>query len=246
MLYSILEVKMDKNTKIILAVIAAVVVVCVCGACATFAILAAFVPAMTTRMVQQNFPEIQIDPAETFQFDFEPGETLEVNPGELLEGLENMFMEDPQEISKLASEIVEFDLPAGYEPAYGFDFNQMKMAGFNAANDKYLLVMQFPPDADLDIQKMMRQMDQGNMWKPNWWGPHMWGSTSREVDRYLMTIRGQVVPVVVSEGGDGLLDPYRSVATAFEGQNGPVLVVAVSPQDAWDQNEIDTLLGSIR
>jgi hypothetical protein len=237
---------MDKNTKIILGVVAAVVVVCVCGACATLAIFATVIPALTTRAVTQNFPEIQIDPD---AFQIEPGEPLQVNPGELLEGLEQMFTEDPQEIEQLSDEIVEFDLPAGYEPAYGMDFMLMKMAGFEANNpDKHILAIQFPPEAEIDIGKMMLQMREGNVWGPHgWgWGKGWWDLDTKEVDRYLMTIRGQEVPVIVSEGGDSSGFPNRSAVTAFEGQNGPVLFVVTSDRDAWDQAEVDALLDSIR
>jgi len=238
---------MDKNTKIILAVVAAVVVICVCGACATLAIFATVIPALTTRAVTQNFPEIQIDPGETFQFDFEPGEPLDVNPGELLEGLEQMFIEDPQAFEQLSAEIVEFDLPAGYEPAFGMDFMMMKMAGFDADNpDKHILVIQFPPDAEMDIGKMMLQMKEGNVWGPHGWGQGWWDLDPKEVDRYLMTIQGQEVPVIVSEGGDNSGFPNRSAVTAFEGQNGPVLFVVTTDRDAWDQAEVDALLDSIR
>jgi hypothetical protein len=192
-------------------------------------------------------PEIQIDPGETFKFELEPGKPIEVNPGELLEGLDQMFMEDPLAIQQLSDQIVEFDLPASYEPAFGMDFMMMKMAGFEANSpDKHILLVQFPPEADIDIGKMMLQMKEGNIWGPHGWGQGWWDLDPKEVDRYLMTIRGQEVPVIVSEGGENSGFPNRSAVTAFEGQNGPVLFVVTSDRNAWDQEEVDAILNSIR
>ena len=60
-----------------------------------------------------------------------------------------------------------------------------------------------------------------------------------------VTLRGQEVTLIVSEGVNSENVSYRQISVAFEGKGGPALLLFSESVEAWDQAAVDEFLASI-
>jgi hypothetical protein len=136
------------------------------------------------------------------------------------------------------SAIAEFDLPAGYT----FEFNT-SMLGYTVTSYKgpagpsHLYLIQSEQESDGDeLEKMLTQLVPGSS-DPN--------TRLTVIENRPVTIRGQEVTLIVSEGVNSENVSYRQATALFEGRGGPALLVFSESLEAWDQAALDELLASI-
>jgi hypothetical protein len=151
--------------------------------------------------------------------------------------------EDAAEVAAIASGIVDYSLPAGYQEAFGMSFFNFDIVAFSSSASRrhMIMLMQMPPGAGLDQADMERQMEQSlqqQMGRRNY--------RVQVVDEITTTIRDQPVTLTVSEGTDDEGTAIRQVAGVFEGKNGVVLLMIMGPQQGWDQAGIDAFIASLR
>ena len=66
------------------------------------------------------------------------------------------------------------------------------------------------------------------------------------VGQQQVTVRGQTVTLVLSEGTNSSGQPYRTLTGVFQGKGGPALLSVEAPLSQWNQAEVDAFLASIR
>lgn len=146
---------------------------------------------------------------------------------------------DSQHITKLASKIADFDLPEGYTSEFSAE-----MAGYTLATYKgtsgpsHLYLIQSEKEADgEELQHMLTQLAPGSS-DPN--------TRMIVIENRPVTVRGQEVTVVISDGTNSDGDPYRQATVAFQGKGGPALLVLSEPMDRWNDETIASFLASIQ
>jgi hypothetical protein len=100
----------------------------------------------------------------------------------------------------------------------------------------YLIQSEKESDGD-ELAKMLAQLAPGSS-DPN---TRMTVSLERPV-----TLRGQEVTLIVSEGVNSENVSYRQITAAFEGKSGPALLMFSETVEDWDQAAVDEFLASIR
>ncbi len=121
---------MSRNGKIILAIVAVVLVLCI-GAVAVGALFFARTSSSISQVVQlaEELP------------------AQEVNTP------------DSESVGELANSIVDFDLPEGYAPEASVNLLGFKVATFSPGDGKsHLYLMQFPPSAEVNREAMEKQL----------------------------------------------------------------------------------------
>lgn len=145
---------------------------------------------------------------------------------------------DTDQVYSAADEIVNFDLPAGYDPDFSTHLMGYTVAAFNPGDGhSHLYLIQ--SENESDGEKLADMLDRlaVNTGDPQ---THMTVIETRPV-----TVRGQEVTLVISDGVNSEGASYRQAAVAFQGLGGPVLLVISEPVDSWDQAKVDALLASI-
>jgi hypothetical protein len=145
---------------------------------------------------------------------------------------------EADKVASIAAEIVAFDLPTGYSPEFSASLSGYKMVSYNPGDGhSHLFFIQSEKDSDGDkLAKMISQIVPGE-YEPQ---TRMTISETR-----LVTIRGQEVTMVISDGVTSEGETYRQVMIAFEGNGGPALVMLSEPVARWNQEQVDAFIASI-
>lgn len=148
--------------------------------------------------------------------------------------------QDPVAVETTVNEIVDFDLPAGFQPQSSLDLLGMKMAMYqNDANNNFMVVMQLPIAAGQDTIEQMQQAFERNT------GRNF--SNMKVIEQRDLTVRGQPAKMIISEGLEGESNtPIRQMLVAFEGSGGTAMITVFGPSDSWDQDTYDRMVESIR
>lgn len=144
---------------------------------------------------------------------------------------------DPDEIAKMRQEIAEYDVPEGYNE------NAMRLFGIQAiilsgyGSPENIFLMSFPTNTELsqeDIDKALEQMSQQNQ-----------NAVWEQVDILPVTIQGQSVSMIVSEGSVGEYT-QRRMQCYWQGDHGMLALQISGSVEDWDQSIVDAFLASIR
>ncbi|HRE27377.1 MAG TPA: hypothetical protein PK954_12135 [Anaerolineales bacterium] len=129
--------------------------------------------------------------------------------------------------------IAGLDVPDDFHPAYGLDLGSSRIAGFDGADQRSHLVL---AEAPLSIGAT---------------APMPWVTRPNTDDLNVIALRSTVargrpatIAIALGVSNDGLA--YRVVSLAFEGRNGPALLVLNTPESEWDEAAVDALIGSLR
>ena len=146
---------------------------------------------------------------------------------------------DTRQAAATAAEIADFELPAGYTA----DFS-VAMSGYSAvayspgdAHSHLYLVQSSQPADGAALEKGLADLVPGSR------------DTSARmviVENRRVTVRGQAVTAVISEGINSENIAYRQLMAAFQGKGGPALLALSTPVATWDEAMVDALLASIR
>lgn len=164
--------------------------------------------------------------------------------GKLAQFADNSTTEKPQEVTQIASEIAEFDLPAGYETQYGMKIADFSMVQYATRDEEnYIFLTQFPSGTSISMDEMMRQIERNGR-VPN---SHRYNMDTALVEQKTITIRSQETKLSISEGTTNEGNPFRLASATFQG-NGkrPTLLVFVGSADQWTMQTVEDFISSIR
>ena len=150
-----------------------------------------------------------------------------------------MFTEDPVEVHQIASDIMDYDLPPGYEEQMAmnmFGLGDMVIL-VNDDRGQVIAFLQFKAGIPMDEEQVRHQM-QSSIQRQ--------GETQMTyVGEWPATIRGQEVMVQEYEGISEEGIPMRELITVFEGKAGNIFLMIMGADSTWDQSEIENFMESI-
>jgi hypothetical protein len=146
---------------------------------------------------------------------------------------------DPEHVMKLASNIADFELPEGYTSEFSAEMAGYTLAAYKGASGpSHLYLIQSEKEADgKELENMLTQLAPGSS-DPN--------TRMTVIENRPVSIRGQEVTLVISDGTNSDGEYYRQITAAFQGKGGPALLVFSETIDRWNDEMIDALLTSIQ
>jgi hypothetical protein len=160
---------------------------------------------------------------------------------ELVRWADTNTSEDPQDVATIAAEIAEFDLPAEFGSPYGMHFMDFTSVGYlSQSGHTHIYLTQFPKDAHVDVDEMMRMLNQGGQAEGPWVG-----SQITEVEQKPVTVRGQESTLSIGEGQSSDGEVFRVATVSFQGKGGQALLMVAGPLDEWDLEMVETLVTSV-
>jgi hypothetical protein len=164
--------------------------------------------------------------------------------GKIVQWADQNTTENPQEVAQTASGIASFDVPENFSKQYGMKLGDFTMVQYMTQDEKSIIfVTQFPAGTSIDMDEMMRQINEGGRNPDSPW----YKMDSTLVEQRPVTIRGEETTLSVSEGTteQGIL--YRMANATFQGNGeGPALFMIVGPADQWDTSLVDNFIISVR
>lgn len=141
-------------------------------------------------------------------------------------------------VASAAAEIADFDLPAGYNPEISARLKGYSLVSYNPGDgNSHLYLIQSENESDgKKLANMLEQMTPGF---------HDAQTRMTVIESRLVTIRGEDVTLVISEGVTSEGETYRQITVPFQGKSGPSLLVFSEPITRWDQETADALIASI-
>ena len=163
--------------------------------------------------------------------------------------LDRMVIDDPEEVDIKARQIIDYDLPPGYEEQSIVDmfFGKMLMiegnTGTTAGNGSGIFIMIFEMTAnfDMDREEMRLRIEsemQTRMRSEGW--------VLKLVEEKPTVIRDQKTTLLVYEGTDEFGNQLKQIVTTFDGKNGLIMLMMAGREDAWNNFDIDAFIMSIR
>jgi len=146
---------------------------------------------------------------------------------------------NPDDVANAASEIADFEPPAGYASEFTASLLGYTVAAYNPGDGhSHLYLIQSEKEADSEkLEQMLADLVPGSK-----------NSNTRltVVENRAATIRGQAATLVISDGVNSEGASYRQVTAAFQGKGGPALLVLSGPTEHWDQSAMDAFIASIK
>ncbi|MEO8356657.1 MAG: hypothetical protein ABI621_12135 [Chloroflexota bacterium] len=143
------------------------------------------------------------------------------------------------QITNAAAGIADFDLPADYRPEFSASLEGYTFVSYNPAdNHSHLYLIQSEKESDGErLASAVEQIAPGS------YDPQ---TRMTIIETRPVTVRGQEVTLVISEGDTSEGEIYRQVTVAFQGKGGPALLVLSEPVTSWDQDKVDAFIASIQ
>ncbi len=157
--------------------------------------------------------------------------------------MENIASGDPTSVAKIQDEIAMFDIPPGYQPIVMtmFMYDIVNLTPETTNSNTMIMMMQYNGILSGNDEQMMEQLRQAAEQQSN---PS--GTSMQVVDSFDTIIRGETAIVTVSEGEYYEGFTLRQWTTAFQGNNGPTILIIQGPAEAWDDQLVDDFIKSIR
>jgi hypothetical protein len=157
---------------------------------------------------------------------------------------ESNTSEDPQKVAQIASAIAAFDVPEGFTKQYGIKIGDWNLVQYMTGDENTILfVTQFPAGTSINVDEMMRQIQQNSRRESSPW----YGMTTTVVEQKPVTIRGQETTMSISEGKNNQGVQYRMANAKFQGNGeGPAMFLIVGPTDQWDDQILENFIASIK
>lgn len=146
---------------------------------------------------------------------------------------------DTNQAANIAADIADFDLPSGYMADFSAAVSGYSVVAYNPGDDhSHLYLIQSSQAADgAALEKGLAELIPG---------ARDTNSRMTVIENRPVTVRGQAVTAVITEGTNSENDQYRQLMVAFQGKGGPALLALSTPVEAWDEAMVDALLTSIR
>jgi hypothetical protein len=164
--------------------------------------------------------------------------------GKIVNWAQSNTSEDPARVAQVASEIADFEIPAGFNKHYAMKLGDLTLVQYMTDNEKVVLIVtQFPAGISINPDEMLRDIRNGSR-DPNspWYNMDM-----QLVEQRPVTIRGEETTLSISEGIDDKGTQYRMANAKFRGKaNGPALMTIAGPVDQWDLAIVEDFIASIQ
>jgi len=141
-------------------------------------------------------------------------------------------------VAKAAAQIAGFDLPPGYEPAFGLHALGYTVVAYDPGDDRsHLYLIQSADAADgAALESALQRRLPGSRDAKD---------RMTVIEQRPFTLHDQPVTLVISAGTNGAGEEIQQLTTVFPGRGGPVLLVLLEPAGRWNQATVDTFLTSI-
>ncbi len=142
-----------------------------------------------------------------------------------------------------ATQIAEFDVPAGYAADFGMDLGGTVMVGYSKPDTaSHFFLIQAPESSGMDraqLEQALRDALASNADNET--------VQAAEVEEIPMTIRGEEVTATVGSGtGSDGAAAVRVLTVPFTGNGGPALLMFQTAEADWNQAEVDAFIASFR
>jgi hypothetical protein len=146
---------------------------------------------------------------------------------------------DAQHVTELAAKIADFTLPEGYTSEFSAEMAGYTLAAYKGLSGPgHLFLIQSEKEADgEELQRMLTQLAPGSS-DPN--------TRMTVIENRPVTVRGQEVTLVISDGVNHEGNSYRQATVAFQGKGGPAMLILSESLDLWSDGTVDALLASIQ
>ena len=153
-------------------------------------------------------------------------------------GSANSINTDAEHVASAAAEIADFELPAGYRADFTARLMGYTVAAFNPGDGhSHLYLIQSEEETDGDkLAGMLESLAPGSSDAQ---------TRMTVVETRPVSVHSEEVTLVISEGVSSEGESYRQATVAFQGQDGPALLVLSEPVGRWDQATVDAFLASI-
>lgn len=155
---------------------------------------------------------------------------------------EKMVSGDPTSVAKIKEDMVDFDVPPGYEEsAMNVLVYDMIMLSPDISSNRgsMIMMMQYKSLVPANSEQLEQQMRQAAQ-QQGASGAQMYFVETLEKE-----IRGETVEITVSEGDyEGF--SMRQWLAVFEGNNGPIILMVQGPVESWDDELLDDFIESIK
>ena len=151
-------------------------------------------------------------------------------------------IDDPAEAADVASSIVDYDLPSGYEEQGAMNFLGFRMAFITGLDEQSMIMLaEFPASLAGDEEQMQQQMRDAFANQTGSQNVSLEFVGSEDV-----TINGQEATLGVYEGTDDRGNSVRQVIGVFEAKSGsPGMLMIFGHQNNWDESGISRFLDSL-
>lgn len=151
-----------------------------------------------------------------------------------------LYTDDAEEIRAVADAISAYSVPQGYAETFAADLMGYKLVNLQGPLPScHIYLVQAPKDVDLDVDGLRKQAQ------------NLEGSKSQDrprdmrvVEQREVTVRGETVIMLVSEGRNSENLLYREVTVAFIGRGGLALLSMSAPVEQWDWEMVDQFIAS--
>lgn len=141
-----------------------------------------------------------------------------------------------------ATQIAEFDVPAGFAPDFGMDVGGTVMVGYSQPNtNSHFFLIQAPESSGLSQEQLEQSLRDALASSA--------GSEAVEtsdVEEIPVTIRGEEVTATIGSGSGNGGTVVRVLTVPFTGDGGPALLLYQTAEADWDQAAVDEFLASFR
>jgi hypothetical protein len=167
-----------------------------------------------------------------------------VSMGSIMKTIESNTTDKPEEVAAIASDIADFEMPAGYDKPFGMKFASFSFAGYmSSTSNSTIMLAQLPPNLNINVEDIMKAMQE----KSNQGQVTVNGGEMVSVEDRPVTIRGQQATLVIKEGQSSDGQTTRVGTVAFTGKQGnPAIMLISSPADSWDDAAVNALIASMK
>lgn len=153
-----------------------------------------------------------------------------------LDRLADFASDDPGLVSQVGRSIAFFELPPGFGHGQAIHQPDYAIVTYTGADGRsHITLFQVAADAAVqagDLQTYLRQLTALD-------------EPGAPLEHYTVDVRGQHADLIISDGQNDH-GPYRTATLLFDGLGGPALASITMPQPTWDQEMVDTFIGSVR
>ena len=149
----------------------------------------------------------------------------------------------PEEAVRVGGEIADYEVPEGFGSPVSFHMGDMTMIRYRTQDDmSYILLAQFPEGTSINVEEMLRRMEEGTSDPDNVW----YSTDTKIIEQKAVTIRGQETTLNISEGINLDRHDYRYATAKFEGRSGPALVIVATPVEIWNMELVEDFISTIQ
>ena len=156
---------------------------------------------------------------------------------------EQTVSESPQDVVRVGGEIADYEVPEGYGSPVSLHIGDMTMIRYRTQDEmSYILLAQFPEGTSIDLEEILRLMEEGTNDPNNVW----YSADTKIIEQKSVTICDQSTTLNISEGINLDGHDYRYATAKFEGRGGPALVMVATPVEEWDSEMVDDFISTIQ